>query len=601
MTDQTVILDTWSPLNHKSTMKGSQRVVPDSGMAPTWVPIAERRRLNAYITLVAYLKNVARSWILSSDRTNRREYGDPALIRDTIRGAVLGDGYRFLIDGAADEPPAKLDSTATEADKKHHGAALTEWQAVVRQQHWFERWGDVEHVGQKIINAENHAVGLGDGIYVFSWSNTKHRPRCRVYDPGFFFPVYDDSDDDFPTRVHLAWEFDELIGGTQTRFVRRITYEIIDDGQTRTYPYPGSADSLALEDPGDPHAAHNTRHPRVIDPQATSTSTKRCVMSDGVWKIADITSGITINDLSPSHAVWQINADGELLDQYDLGIDFIPVIHVPNTGDSDEHYGESSLLRVAQVFDDLQAADSDLASASALVGTPPIVVSGWEGQQQLSTYGPGTVFGVGEGDMKALDLSKSLDALIKHVDGLLNRLSINRQIPESVLGRVDINGQLAGVTLALSFGPFKQHIEELRLARAEKYTLFVKFVQRLGRVGGQLDGVYSGGIAFGSFLPSDVAAVVTMIKSLVQADKPVMSKATGLRLLQETGVEVEDIGLELERVAAEDFTGAQALADATAGETAALDYLGLPADVTAPPTIPDQSQPQPSGSTNNQP
>ena len=600
-----VILDVWSPLNHKTTMQGSQRVAPDTGMAPTWVG-EHQRRLNAYITLDAYLKNVSRSWLLSKDRELRREYGDAALVRDVLRGAVLGNEFGISLDGSEwDAPPDPRDEDDPDpVEVEHFEKEWAHWQSVTRQQHWFDRWAQVEQLDQKIIDNENKTIGYGDSVMVLSWSNARNRVRVRTYDPGFYFPVFDDDSDDFPERVHIAWEFEEPdpVSGNLTTFVRRMTWELIDAESPMTFPYPSTADNLELDPEESVHTqlGHSAAHTGGADPKGDSTGDKVCVMSDGVWKVADIVAGVHVDDLTDGTAQWQLNADGEELYRYDLGIDFIPVVHFPNTVALEERWGESSLLRIAQLLDDIHAADSDLASASALVGTPPMLVSGWEGQEKLTTYGPGTLFGVGDGDMKILDTSKSLDALIQHVSRLLERLAVNRQIPDAIFGRVDAADVPSGVSLLLSFAPFQQHISELRLARTEKYCLLVKFVQRLARVGGQLDAVYDGCIQFGSYLPSDVASTVTMIETLVQGEKPVMSRATALRLLQEAGIGIEDVDIELQRVRSEDFAGAARLADSTADEAAARAYLGLDGDdeaeteaVGPPPTveIPDEDLP----------
>jgi hypothetical protein len=586
-------------------MSGDNRVVPTSGMAPTWVGPTHRRRLNAYITLSGYLHNVARSWLLSPDRDKRVEYGDSALMRDIIRGAILGDGFRINISGTEWDAPLEPSENDDDELREHYDEELKAWQAAVRQQHWLERWAEIELLDQKIIEVENKATGFGDGVMVLSWSNKRGRVRVKTYDPGFFFPVYTDEEDDFPERVHIAWEFDETNdAGDVIRYVRRKTWELIDnpDGEVE-YPYPSTSTMLELEDEDSVHAqaGHSATH-TSIDPKETSRSDQVCVMSEGVWRVADFESGHHVDDLLESDAVWQENADGELLYQFPLGIDFIPVIHIPNTINLEEHYGESVLLRVAHILDDLIAADSDLAAASAIVGTPPLMVSGWEGQEQIDSYGPGQVFAVTEGSMEFLDTATALDALLKYIAALTERLAVNRQIPDAIFGRVDASEVPSGVSLLLSFGPFRQYIEELRLPRQAKYGLFVKFVQRLARVGGQLDAVHPGEATFGSYLPNDVTAVVDMVTRLISGDKPIMSKSTALRLLRDAGVEIEDIGIELDRVRAEDFSGAQAIADATSDENAAREYLGMADDdevvldedgAPVAPAIPDEDLPEP--------
>src|SRR5205807_1508934 len=138
-----------------------------------------------------------------------------------------------------------------------------------------------ERFGLKLIETERNAIGLGDGVYVLGWSAKKKRPRLRVFDPGFYFPVLEDSDEDeFPSRVHMAWEAvqDERGNYVQVdpgqpspagrstpsvRRVRRITWELapLPEGEApRHYPWQDADDEPA---------------------------TVTCYMTDAVWELND--------------------------------------------------------------------------------------------------------------------------------------------------------------------------------------------------------------------------------------------------------------------------------------------------------------------------
>ena len=61
---------------------------------------------------------------------------------------------------------------------------------------------------------------LGDGVYVITADVEKERPRLRLFDAGFYFPELDPNrpEDEFPRRVHIAWEYVQDHGdGTTTR------------------------------------------------------------------------------------------------------------------------------------------------------------------------------------------------------------------------------------------------------------------------------------------------------------------------------------------------------------------------------------------------
>lgn len=137
----------------------------------------------------------------------------------------------------------------------------------------------------------------------------------------------------------------------------------------------------------------------------------------------------------------------------------------------------------------------------------------------------------------------------------------------------------------LTFGPFTQLIELLRLTRVPKYQLFLKMVQRLAQAGGVLPPGPNpvARVAFGAYLPSDLNGVVDVVVSLIQAH--VISRHTGLQLLVEAGVPIDDVVAELARVEAEDTAAAVQIADATGSESLAAEKLGLELPETTPAAV----------------
>lgn len=582
-----LVLDAWTGLSHKAAV--SDPAIGASSPVPAWVGKTNARRLVAYMVLWAYRKNAAR-YFLRSDPSDpdrylqHREYGDPELLVQTIRAAVLGGDPRALVDGADSEPgkqPTREDIEQDQGEDVDVDAllaeAVAEWETERRQveaaaerQEWLDQWWIDERADQKVIESENNSVGLGDGVYELVTSTRKGRTRLRVHEPGFYFPVHADDaqGDDYPDRVHLAWQFENDEGD---RFVRRITYELVrlPEGQARRYDYMSDGDVA---------------------------SEWTCLKTDATWDLKHLDDGQKgIDALSMANAVFAVNEDGELIDELDLEQDYIPVVHVPNTPAIVELWGESALTRVAQILDDLAATDTDTAVAAALVAAPPIAMSGAApagAGKTVETYGPGMVFRTGDGSMAVLDTSKSLDALLKMQAMLLERLSVNRQVPQSVLGRVDLNGQLAGITLLLSFGPFRQYIDDLRLVRKEKYGLLLKFVQRMSISGGWLDGpVLDANLAFGPFLPTDQSAVKDMAIALYAAK--LLSRQSAMRMMQEAGIDIESIEDELDAVRRLDFTGAGELADAVGDDDAARLYLGLPPATGEPETATEAGSGEP--------
>lgn len=596
-----LLLDPWAGLSHKAAIGDPSGV--SSGPVPAWVGKSNRRRLTAYLILAAYLHNAARYWLRPSvedpDRWKQhREYGDPAMMRSTIRAAVLGGDPRPLVDGSDEElgPPPTIDDVRGEiaadpdadpeddtagdgeieealaAARAEHDEDRARIEAAQHRQEWADQWWTDERSAMKVVEAEDDAVGLGDGVYELVTSTEKERVRLRVHEPGFYFPVWADDaqGDDFPDKIHFGWVWED--DDTGDEFLRRITYE-----RRRI---------MQLDDSGEPTGETTTRR-YAYAPDVDSQWT--VVKTDATWRIKDIRQrNWGVNSLDLSQADIAVNEDGEPILDLDLEQDFIPVVHIPNTPAIKDLWGESALTRVAQILDDLAANDTDMAVSSALVASPAIAISGSAAAgpgQTITTYGPGQVFRTGDGTMSVLDTSKSLDALIKMQERLLERLSAVRQVPQSVLGRVDLGGNLAGITLLLSFGPFRQYISDLRLVRADKYALLLKFVQRMAIVGGWLDGpVLDANLAFGPFLPTDQSAVVALIVQLINAK--VISRSTGMRLAQEAGIDIDSIEAELIAVRHEDFDGAVQLANATGSEEAAADYLGVEIDTVTPQAPP---------------
>lgn len=561
------VLDQWTALSHKEALS------PEAGTKTrvVWSWVGEHaRRLTAYKILAAYQRNAARFFLPATnvDYAKRREYGDAALIVTQVRGALLGDDQSLVVDGADDDPP--------------EGSGPDFVSPARERQDWLTEWAKKDRLPLKLIEGEGHAVGLGDGVYHVAWSAGRGRPTVTVYDPGFYFPVLtDDPGDEYPSTVHLAWEFEVTQpDGKIDRKVRRITWRL---GPIQP----------PLDDAGNPTGLpvgarfRDGRITRTL-PYQDEPVAITCYMTDATWELdGDVPP--RVDDFDPSKAVYAVDAQGNVLKNLDLQIDFLPIVHLPNTVAGADHFGTSTLDTVLQILDDLQGTDTDLQAAASTTGAPPITISGATlGAEagEVLTYGPGQVFNVPEGGkMDTLDTSRSLDALLKLLESLLKRLSINSRVPDAVLGRVDASQAASGIALALSFGPLEKMVNEMRLIRDEKYTLLLKMVQRLAILhgGGMAAPVLEANIAFGSYLPSDRAGVVTEVTSLRQAK--VVSTETAVRMLMEAGFPIDDAQAEVERIEHENFEAAVHLLDALGDEQAVADFLGRKVSVTPPEPI----------------
>lgn len=541
-----IVFDAWTPLSFKRVL--GNKVQPGHQYEqPSWVG-DHARRLMAYKVLQAYVDNSAREFLATTDEAKieeHREYGDAALIRNTILAALLGNDQEIVVGGADSELE----------DEKAEAAAKLELQEWLRKQ-WVAERGPL-----KLQETERDAVGLGDGVYSIGWSSGKGRARIRCWDPGFYFPVLTDgNEDDYPDKVHFAWEVPEADRLDKNKMeIRRITLELVDwDPWTPAYAAEG-------------------------DPAAT----KMCLYSDALFQVER--GKALVYELDASTAIWQTGEDGEPLQDIETELDFLPVIHIPNTVAIKNHYGQSSLSVILQILDDLANADTDLQAASATAGRPVMVLSGGTLGKKAPNYNPGEVWEVGDGGLAALDTSKSLDAILKYVEFLLGRLSTSARTPDALLGRVDPSKVDAGIVLALSFGPLASMVAEMRLSRDEKYPLLLKFLWRVNVANGAQDAPdtwYDSTVQLGSYLPQDKAAMVTMVGTLLQAKA--ISRETGVKLLMSVGFPIEDAEAEIQLIQSRDFAGAAELRDAVDSDKAVLDYLGMddPGDITEPPEPP---------------
>lgn len=552
------VIDQWAGLNHKGIMHGSPGNVPEQ---PSWVPREEFRRLNAYRVLAAYRLNASKEFVQASsddERLARREYGDADLFVRQVAAAVIGRGASLSVIGA-NRPPEEPPEDASPEQTAEFERVKAAFPQLVTRQADISKWAEDEQWALRINGAEEDAVALGDTVYWLTFSAKKKRARLRVLDPGFYFPVYpaDGDADDYPSKVHLAWEYEQPGPATlfkrraePERWLRRITYELV---------------------PTEP------RQVRYSDELVTET----CLMTDARWRLNDLKG--TAEDLDITTAVITENDEGLPIFELDLGIDFIPVVHLPNMGATGgSPWGTSLLTSIAQVLDDIQIADTDSSEAETIAGGPPIALAGTSKTETTEHYGPRTVwFLPSGGGASVLDTSKGLESLQAHVDRLFKRASTNARVPEEVLGKTGAADVPSGLALALSFGPFEVMVEQARLVRKFKYGLLLKMVQRLHIAQGVWEGaVYPAEVVFGSALPSDFGTLTDILTKLT-GNKQLVSRSTALGILSNAGLPIPDVPTEVDRIEGEDYDSANMLYRATRSPALAAELLrlDLPEDV----------------------
>ncbi|WP_406303747.1 hypothetical protein OHA61_17095 [Streptomyces sp. NBC_00885] len=522
------VIDAWSWLSYKPVMadagRPGNRAFPE--LAASWLPPHELRRLAAYKVLAAYDNNQAGQLSAAAGdeaALERRELGDAANLVDTALGYLLGSDQQISVTGAEHADEEAPEPGATEA---------------AAAQERLRKWAEKELLSLRVQQAERNAVLLGDSVYVLAWNQEKQRPTLRVYDPGFFFPQWDDEQDqDFPSRVHLAWELPEDPDTGLKARVRRVTYELgpiseDDESVVRQYPW----------EPGRP-------------------SKMTCYLTDAEWLLEDLKRGESLDRLPMDKAVFRVRPDGTELDRLDLMIDFVPVIHITNSiPDGGEHWGRSAIARVLQGLDELAATDSDSSAASATTGTPIIGLAGARLPVDRSTGKPehlkveaGAVWQLGDsGRMDALDTSPQLAELRSRVEHLLDRIASNSRVTAAGLGTMDASEVPSGYAFKLALAPLDALVGAMRLAREHKYRLLFKMAQRLfqaGRAEAWTAGEsFSARLAWAPHTPTDRAAV---LEEVVQAyGAGVLSLETAVAMLMDAGYPIDDASQEVRRIRA---------------------------------------------------
>lgn len=496
-------LDQYAPLNHIPQM-GTDR----HRYTHTWVPKHDQRRLSAYDVLSRFTANQAAT--LRENPTARetlREYGDAELLVTTARDLLLGETQTLRC-----------------ASEK----ILT----------WLEDWATKERLTQKLLTLEQDAVELGDGVATIGWNTLKGRPVMRVHNPGFYFPAPVNDDDEYPSRVAIAYEWENEDG---TKYVRRYMWELVPLEQSRPLAYGGTSEITCIY--------------RAQDVRLDSLIKDRTIHSDALGK----------NQVSLLR-----DDNGETLADVDMGIDFIPVVHVPNTPSTEETFGQSMLLYSTRAFSDIHDTDTDLA-LTAQNSAPALTTSDDVGDLP---GGPGAVWG--GVDAKFVDTSKNLTALQSHLGMLKDRVAENTRVSKVLLGQVQPNEVPSGYALELGFHPSRNLLQSLRTVRDEKYPLILKFAQRLAATAQALPAEPAHAwIELGAALPADKPTAIDQVKEMRAAKA--MSTLTAVKTLQAAGFPIEDAEAEVEAIKNEWFAEAYDLVRATGDATLARNLLGLPA------------------------
>jgi len=318
---------------------------------------------------------------------------------------------------------------------------------------------------------ELHASMLGDSTLRLRWSSKHERPEIMAIDPGFFFP---DFDEDGELRsFSYAWEVKD---GSDTRIYKEDYY---------------------FNDAG------------------------ICCCTAGYYKLASTKP--SLDDLKLIE--YKRNENGEELNNYSLGIDFMPVVYVPNILLPGEDFGISDLAPVVHLLEKLSDIGSDIIKNADLLGGATLIVEGKQpmskkGDPEVYSIGPGQIFWTGGDKVHVLDTSAMSDAGLKVLDMIEAKIFRNSRVTELAVGKLSGGEIPSGVALQMLQYPFLRTIYLKRLIRADKYSKLMKYVTRFYRLFGASDEYFENEefeCQFGNILPIDRQQLLDELISVVSA------------------------------------------------------------------------------------
>jgi len=466
----------------------------------SWVPEAHQRRLQAYEILAAFYMNYSRDYRKSpesgddGDNDDILEMGDAAWLCNKLKDKVLGERVRLSIP-----LPRVLKDNEQEAE------------ILARREAVLQDWWDSQNISAAVDENETKCSYLGDCVYVVGWRGEDHEPAITTYDPGFYFPsgeIYEDSWEEgggkVLSRVMFAWE--EETDEDDSFLIYRDVYELRRFGENDTRCYRQSA-----------YYSSSTQDTK------------------------------TIEELEESDLTYD-----ESETWVDLGIAFMPVVHVPNFRLQGEMYGLSNLTHHLHNIDSIINTDTDLSKNSTKLGGVTCFVSGdsisiprdsTTGEYVAVEIQPGSLYVLGkDGRLHVLDTSTMQKALLDTKDYLNEKLIRNTGITEVGAGMMKGSDLPSGIALRIMMQPLIDKVKPMREQRRVAYTELFWMVQQFYLMEGtpEQKAVFAGTLydvdmVFGEIVPADRETKLKeylIIKDLFGIDEM-------LRIAKEEGMDID--------------------------------------------------------------
>lgn len=467
-----------------------------------YIPEDHLRRLKAYEVLTAFYYNYSRDFRFSpesgdiSQNDSIIENGDAAWVCNTIKAKLLGACVEPFLDmpeklNDIDFVDLKTDKTMSESefnDLKVLRDKLTE------KENYIKNWWKYNNIFLAIDENETVCSYLGDCAYLVEWKSEISNgveigfPNLRTYDPGFVFPFYGCNDESLDgngqfvqDRVIIAWQ--------------ETSKAILDNVTSDQY-------FVIYRD--------------IYELRVDSKGNKKCYRKHGYYKYnsseeVDIYNIVDDSILNDKDKIW-----------IDLGIDFMPVVMIPNITVQGHDFGLSNLHFILGLINSIINNDTDLTKNSEKLGGATVFVSGKDisfaidpvtKKPSAIPIQPNMMYPLGEGgDANILDTANMQKALLDTKGVIEKKLLKNTHITEIGAGVLDI-GQISALSIKLLMQPLIDMINPMRDQRNRYYSTIFYYVQRLFQIFGTAEEkkIFDGEITdcllkFGNLVPGDEKA-----------------------------------------------------------------------------------------------
>lgn len=451
--------------------------IPWSTTPPSWVPPTDQARINSYqMYEELYWSHINTNYKVMSRDQNETEpiYVPASRIMIEAVNRYVGKGMTAVADPLTGSPASRT-------------LAATSFASLFARERFESKYD------------ANKRYGLIRGDWCWHVLADPNKPEgTRIslipVDPASYFPVF---------------ESDIIAGGSPDKIVKVHLAERVLNG--------------------DKYVVRRQTYEKVVNPNGTITIWSSLMMFDeDKWFLSD---GKPTEILSPLIAL-------------PAEITAIPVYHVPNFATPGDPFGSSELRGLETVVAAVNQAVTDEDLALALMGLG-VYATDQAGSPRDAVTGearewfiyPGAVIENSKG-LRKVEGVTNVSAYTEHIGRLFNFLQQATGAVDAAVGRVDVQVAESGVALMLNLAPMLSKAEESdRIIRDVHGQLFYdlrawfKSYEKIN-----LDDVIMVPV-FGDKLPTNKAAEITMVVTLMSTIPPVLSAESARKYLASKGID----------------------------------------------------------------